>query len=42
MVLALDANDASTFVNELLLRQDGTLSLREPIRAYAEAKGIPL
>ncbi|MBM3607403.1 MAG: phosphoenolpyruvate--protein phosphotransferase [Alphaproteobacteria bacterium] len=41
-VLKTDIADLRAFVEERLARRDGAASLREPLRAYAEAKGIPL
>ncbi len=41
-VLATDLAAVGEFVNELVTRIDGGHSLREPIRAFAEAQGIPL
>ena len=41
-LLATDLAAASAFVNELVDRIDGGHSLREPIRAFVEAQGVPL
>lgn len=42
MILKLDVGDLRAFVDERLARRDGAASLRRPLQAYAEAKGIPL
>ena len=41
-VLATDLSALQPFVLDLVTRVDGGRSLREPIRAFAEASGIPL
>ncbi len=42
MLLALDAQDVTNYVNELLERRDGCETLRPSLMAYAESKGVPL
>ena len=42
MVLALDVGEAERFLQPLLMAQDGAPSLRNELRAFAEAKGVPL
>jgi phosphotransferase system enzyme I (PtsP) len=42
MVLGLDASEARSFLTPLLERRDGASSLRAELRAFAEAKGVPL
>jgi phosphotransferase system enzyme I (PtsP) len=42
MILCLDAGDAERFVGDLLSLHDGASSLRDKLRAYAEARGIPV
>lgn len=41
MILKTDIAELRAFVEERLARRDGAASLREPLRAYAQAKGIP-
>ena len=41
-VLATDLGALQGFIGDMLARIDGGRSLREPIRAFAEAQGIPL
>jgi phosphotransferase system enzyme I (PtsP) len=42
MVLALNVAELRSLMEELLARRDGASSLREELRRYAEAKGVPL
>jgi phosphotransferase system enzyme I (PtsP) len=42
MVLALDEQDLRAEMTRLMAQDDGTHSLRAALRAYAEAKGVPL
>jgi phosphotransferase system enzyme I (PtsP) len=42
MLLALDAGEIAGFVTDLLAQKTGASSLRAQLRAYAEAKGVPL
>ena len=42
MILSLDAGAAERFVGDLLSLHDGASSLRDKLRAYAEAHGIPV
>ena len=42
MVLAVDAGELRALMEGLLARHDGAISLREELRRYAEAKGVPL
>ena len=42
MILSLDAAAAERFVGDLLSLNDGASSLRDKLRAYAEAHGIPV
>ncbi len=42
MILGLDARDARAHLLPLLERHDGGHTLRGELRAYAEAKGVPL
>ena len=41
-ILAMDAGEICEIVAELIAQQDGAPSLRDKLRAYAEAKGVPL
>jgi phosphotransferase system enzyme I (PtsP) len=41
-ILAADAGDFTQFVETLLEERSGAASLREKLRAYADAKGVPL
>ena len=41
-VLATDLGTLTDYVGDLVAKIDGGRSLREPIRAFAEAQGIPL
>ena len=41
-VLATDLTAMTAYVGDLIAKIDGGRSLREPIRAFAEAQGIPL
>jgi phosphotransferase system enzyme I (PtsP) len=41
-ILAMDAGEIREIVEGLIARQDGAPSLRDHLRAYAEAKGVPL
>jgi phosphotransferase system enzyme I (PtsP) len=42
MLLSLDAGEISAFVRDLLAQKTGVSSLRQELRAFAEAKGVPL
>ncbi len=42
MLLALDAGEAQAFIAEKLTGTSGADSIREDLRAFAEAKGVPL
>jgi phosphotransferase system enzyme I (PtsP) len=42
MLLSLDAGEISAFVADLLAQKTGVSSLRQELRAFAEAKGVPL
>ena len=42
MVVASDAGELKGLLDELLSRRDGATSIRAELRAYAEAKGVPL
>jgi phosphotransferase system enzyme I (PtsP) len=42
MLLALHAGEITGFVTDLLAQKTGASSLRAELRAYAEAKGVPL
>jgi phosphotransferase system enzyme I (PtsP) len=41
-ILAVDAGDFTQYVETLLEERSGAASLREKLRAYADAKGVPL
>lgn len=41
-ILATDAGDFAEYVNKLLEERDGAPSLRDKLRAFAGAKGVPL
>ena len=41
-ILGTDLAAAERFIVDLVTRIDGGHALREPIRAFAEAQGIPL
>lgn len=41
-LLAADAGEFAAFVNGLVEERDGAASLRERLRAFADAKGVPL
>lgn len=41
-ILAADAGDFADHVQKLLAERDGAPSLREKLRAFADAKGVPL
>ena len=38
----LDAGEIAAFVADLLAQKTGVSSLRQELRAFAEAKGVPL
>jgi phosphotransferase system enzyme I (PtsP) len=42
MLLSLDAGEIAAFVADLLAQKTGVSSLRQELRAFAEAKGVPL
>jgi phosphotransferase system enzyme I (PtsP) len=42
MVLAVHEGELRALMEDLLARRDGAASIREELRAYAEAKGVPL
>ncbi len=42
MVLALHEGELRALMEQLLARKDGAASIREELRAFAEAKGVPL
>jgi hypothetical protein len=42
MLLALNAGETTSFVNDLLAQRTGASSIRAELRAYAEGKGVPL
>jgi phosphotransferase system enzyme I (PtsP) len=42
MVMAIHEGELRALMAELLARRDGAASIREELRAYAEAKGVPL
>jgi len=42
MVLAVHEGELRALMEQLLARRDGAASIREELRAYAEAKGVPL
>ncbi len=42
MILALNASEAREFLAPRLAAHDGAASLREELRAFAEARGVPL
>ena len=42
MLLSLDAGEIAAFVADLLAQKTGASSLRKELRAFAEAKGVPL
>ena len=42
MVMALHEGELRTFMAQLLARKDGAASIREELRAFAEARGVPL
>jgi phosphotransferase system enzyme I (PtsP) len=42
MILSLNAGAVTRFVGDLLSANDGASSLREKLRSYAEAHGIPV
>ena len=41
-IMAMDAGELRALMSDLLARKDGAASLREELRAYADAKGVPL
>ncbi|MDB5571782.1 MAG: ptsP [Hyphomicrobiales bacterium] len=41
-ILAMNARETAAFVESLLAERTGASSLREKLRAYADAKGVPL
>jgi len=41
-IMGMHAGELRAFMSELLARTDAAASLREPLRAYASAKGVPL
>lgn len=41
-ILAMDAGEVAALVQDLIAQKDGAASLRTQLRAYAEAKGVPL
>ncbi|HEY8578264.1 MAG TPA: putative PEP-binding protein, partial [Beijerinckiaceae bacterium] len=41
-IMAMDAAEVTRFVEEAMDARDGAPSLREKLRAYADAKGVPL
>ncbi len=42
MVMAIHEGELRALMEQLLARKDGAASIREELRAYAEAKGVPL
>ena len=42
MVMALHEGELRALMEQLLARKDGAASIREELRAFAEAKGVPL
>jgi phosphotransferase system, enzyme I, PtsP len=42
MALELDAGKARAMVNEVIARKGGAGSIREALKAFAEAEGVPL
>ena len=42
MLLSLNASEAQAFVAEKLASLSGADSIRDDLRAFAEAKGVPL
>ena len=42
MVMAIHEGELRALMEQLLARKDGAPSIREELRAYAEAKGVPL
>ena len=42
MVMAIHEGELRALMQDLLARKDGAPSIREELRAYAEAKGVPL
>jgi phosphotransferase system enzyme I (PtsP) len=42
MLLALDAGEAQAFIADKLASTSGADSIREDLRSFAEAKGVPL
>ncbi|MDB5651089.1 MAG: ptsP [Hyphomicrobiales bacterium] len=42
MLLSLDASEITAHVNALIEKKSGAASIREELRAFAEAKGVPL
>jgi phosphotransferase system enzyme I (PtsP) len=42
MLLALNASEVTSFLNDLLAQRTGASSIRAELRAYAEGKGVPL
>ena len=42
MVMAIHEGELRALMEELLARRDGAASIRQELRAYAEAKGVPL
>jgi phosphotransferase system enzyme I (PtsP) len=42
MLLALNAGETQGFIGDLLAQRTGADSIRAELRAFAEAKGVPL
>ncbi len=42
MLLALNASEVAGLIEDLLAQKSGAQSIRQELRAYAEAKGVPL